>query len=236
MSATNADNEVLDNQSPSEIGAAETASPGPDQAPAAGLENSVGVTVEKPKPTNRLRGLFWNVMRWGLGILIVVGVGVLLAIFTLYRPVKDQLSVANDELRQANSQIAELNQQITELNRQIDSLKSLEEKNKALETTADLAALHAAILSARTDVSQAQLALAKNETARARVALSKTGDTLDKIENQLPAGQGEVVADMRARLELALDELEENTYAAESDLDVLATSLLELENAIFSKP
>jgi hypothetical protein len=48
--------------------------------------------------------------------------------------------------------------------------------------------------------------------------------------------QRKIADDMQERLELALDEMEDNPYAAESDLDVLARGLLELENALFTEP
>jgi hypothetical protein len=96
--------------------------------------------------------------------------------------------------------------------------------------------LHIAILSARADVVTAQLALAKKDPAKARVALNRTPKTLETMLSQLPADQKKVVTDMQARLKLAISEIENNQYAADSDLDVLGTSLLEMENAYFTKP
>jgi hypothetical protein len=48
--------------------------------------------------------------------------------------------------------------------------------------------------------------------------------------------QQKIVSDLESRLILATGEIDTNPYAAQSDLDVLATGLLELENAYFSTP
>ena len=41
---------------------------------------------------------------------------------------------------------------------------------------------------------------------------------------------------MQQRLKLAMDGLEDDPYAAQSDLDVLTTNLLQYENSLLSEP
>jgi hypothetical protein len=59
---------------------------------------------------------------------------------------------------------------------------------------------------------------------------------LEILGDMLEPDQRKIVSDMQERLELVLDEVDDNPYAAESDLDVLARDLLELESALFTGP
>jgi hypothetical protein len=76
--------------------------------------------------------------------------------------------------------------------------------------------------------------LKEDDNAQALVILDKTDQTLDTIGRLLEPAQRDVVASMTQRLELVMSEIDDDPYAAESDLDVLATNLLQLEDALFS--
>ena len=164
-----------------------------------------------------------------LGFLIVLGLGVLIVLFTLYIPARQQINASNARLQQADQKIADLQNQI-------NSLSGLQNSNQSLQSQYDKANLHIVILSARVDVANAQLALEKNDTTKAQVALSQTPDTLTKLKGLIDQNQQKIVTDMQDRLTLAVKELDSNTYAAQSDLDVLATSLVDLENTYFTNP
>jgi cytoskeletal protein RodZ len=182
------------------------------------------------RPTeSRLNRFLVRALRWLVGILIVMGLGALLVIFTLYRPMQLRLGESQVQGEQADQRIADLESQI-------ESLSTFEAQNKDLKAELDKSELHIAILSARADVATAQLALTKNDDAKARLALSKTPETLKKLGNLLDADKKKVATDMQARLDLAVKGIGVNAYAAASDLDVLATALIELENAYFAKP
>ena len=158
-----------------------------------------------------------------------MGLGALLVIITLYRPLQQSLGESRGQGEQAQQRIADLESQV-------NSLSPFEAKNKDLQAELDKAELHIAILSARADVAAAQLALAQNDQAKARLVLSKTPETLKKLENLLEPGKKKLATDMQERLQLALKGIGGNAYAAASDLDVLTTGLTELENAYFAKP
>jgi hypothetical protein len=153
----------------------------------------------------------------------------LLSLFIFYIP-------KSNSFHQAQADLAKANQQISALQNQLDSKKPLENQNQDLQTQLDASKLHVNLLSARLDVATAQYYLAKTDPAKARVALSKTDGTLTTLGTLLPSDQSKVVSDMQSRLKLSLGEIDGNPYAAQSDLDVLAKSLLELDNAYFSKP
>jgi polyhydroxyalkanoate synthesis regulator phasin len=170
-----------------------------------------------------------RLLRWFLFALILFGLGVAFTLWTLYAPQRSQLTAAGDEVQS-------LQQQVGDLQNQIRTLTPLSTTNKNLQQQIDQQNLHTYLLSARTDVALAQLALAKQDTAKASLALSKTDQTLTKMGDLLPANQKKLVQDMQSRLNLAKGEIESDSYAAQSDLDVLANSLVDLENSLFTTP
>jgi hypothetical protein len=137
---------------------------------------------------------------------------------------------------QATTDLDKANQQVAELEQRVQTVSALETKNKQLQADLDSARMHVHILSARTDVAVALLALAQNDASMARIALSKTDQTLKDLSALLDTDRQKTVVDMQERLALALKGIGQNANAAVSDLNVLATDLLELENAFFARP
>ncbi len=170
-----------------------------------------------------------RLLRWFLFALILFGLGVAFTLWTIYSPQSRQLTAAQD-------QVQSLQQQVGDLQNQVKTLTPLDTNNQSLQQQVNQQTLHTYILSARTAVAQAQLALAKQDTAKASLALSKTDQTLTMIGNLLPTNQQKLVQDMQSRLKLAKSEIESDAYAAQSDLDVLANALVDLENSLFTTP
>jgi polyhydroxyalkanoate synthesis regulator phasin len=170
-----------------------------------------------------------RLLRWFLFALILFGLGIAFTLWLIYAPQRRQLAAAE-------SQVQSLQQQIGNLQNQVKTLTPLDTTNQGLQQQVNQQNLHTYILSARTNVAQAQLALAKQDAAKASLALSKTDQTLTMMGNLLPANQQKLVQDMQSRLKLAKSEIDSNAYAAQSDLDVLANALIELENSLFTSP
>ena len=170
-----------------------------------------------------------RLLRWFLIALVLFGLGVAVTLWALYLPQRSQLAAAN-------SQVQSFQGQVSDLQNQVKTLTPLGTTNQNLQQQINQENLHTSILSARTDVAQAQLALAKQDTAKASLALSKTDQTLTMIGDLLPANQQKLVKDMQSTLTLAKGEIDNNSYAAQSDLDVLANSLVDLENSLFTTP
>lgn len=205
-------------------------------------ENNTGSQPEEQKPeraalpaskvSSSTKGsptLAARLLRWLLGVLILTGIGALLAIYTLYLPAQQKLDQAN---LQINALSVEATSEISAANQEIDRLAGLDTKNKDLESELDQATLYNTILRARLDVASALLSLADQDTDKARLSLNKTSSVLKELESLLPQDQRKVVSDLNKRLDLVLGELDTNVYAARSDLDVLANGLLELESVI----
>jgi hypothetical protein len=192
-------------------------------------DSETAETTLPVEPPSRIRLFFARLLRWTVGLLIIFCLGVLVTIFTLYLPGQQAMKGGETKLKEAG-------QKIETLSTQVADLSSLDQKNQA--TTAELqkANLHLVISRARIDVANAQLAMVKNEPEKARLSLNGTPDTLKSLEKMVESGQVKIVTDMQARLTLTLSEIDTAPYAASSDLDVLATSLMELENAYFTSP
>lgn len=200
------------------------------------LSSEVKTTEETQ---SRLHRVFRYGIRWAVGVLIIFGLGLLAGIFLLYRPAvqeaENTATKMRDELATANQRIDELENKISNLNNEIASLQPLQEKNQELVVENERLRLHIAILDARVDVSNAQLALEVDDNAQARVVLNQTSRTLNKIQELLNIEQKEVVDDLKQRLDLVMDELDDDPFAAKSDLDVLEIKLLQLEDALFGE-
>jgi len=182
--------------------------------------------LEEPKPESKARVFFRKLFRLTLGFLIIFGIGLSVAAYTIYKPAVAEQNRTVGELEDAQAQITDLGAQISTL------------QSAAVESDAKLAVqsnfeLHVAVLNARVDVANASLMIVEDNAAGALLALEKTDETLTRIKSLMPVEQGEVVTSMQQRLELVLTEIAENPYAAGSDLNVLSTDLLGLEDATF---
>lgn len=187
--------------------------------------DEIGAPVAEPE-TRSQRFLRLSI-RWLAGILILFGLGVIAAVFLLYRPTTQALSQAGDDLTQAEQRVAELEAEV-------DRLQSLEGENEALLEELNQAQLHIQILSALSDVNAARLDLANDDVASARLDLTNTTETLERLGELVAPEQQEAVQAMQDRLDLALAEVDRDAFAAQSDLRVLATNLVQLENTFFA--
>ncbi len=209
------------------IEATEDAAPlEPDTTAESGDAAPLEAEIEEPKPESKTRVFFRKLFRSTLGFLIIFGIGFAVAAYTIYKPAVALQNSTMGELEDAQAQIADLDAQISTL------------QSAALESDAKLAEqsnfeLHVAVLNARVDVANASLKIVEDNAAGALLALEKTDETLALIKSLLPAAQSDVIAAMDQRLALILTEIADNPFAAGSDLNVLATSLLQLEDATF---
>lgn len=218
------------------------------EAPVLAAEPEAAIPIEEVDEISAadespVRRFLRNALRLTLGLLIVFGLGFLTAFYTIYQSATTEIKLGQSRLEQsqadldtANQQITTLGNQISDLEGQIKALSSLETEIQDLQTEIDAHTLHIKILRAQLDISTAILALSKDNRAQARLALNGTTETLKDIESMLEPDQREAVTPMQQRLELVLSEMEGDPYAAQSDLDVLAASILKLENSLFGNP
>ena len=206
-----------------------------------------GPTPPEPQPEKELPrkpaqpkakeppGFWQRALRWVLGFLIVLGIGALAAIFLLYIPARNRINAARSELSASDQRISDLQGRIQELQKLEDQNAALSESRDALQTEIGQADLHIALLSAQVDVVRATLALVRENPSRADIHLTNTENSLQRIRENLPATQKDVVDEMKNRLESVKENIRSNkSAAAQSDLDVLLAQLVDLENDLFS--
>jgi hypothetical protein len=184
----------------------------------------------QPAPPTKSKPVIWRRLFRGLmTVLILVGLGAVVTIMTVYLP-------ARRERDQARAELAMLSQQSSSnmqaANQEIDRLSNYASDNENLKKQLAQTELLLVVTQLRLDVSAAQLALVNEDGAKARLALSKTATELTRLGSLLPEAQTKVVEDLQARLKLALEEIDDHPYAARSDLDVMANLLLELDNSL----
>jgi chromosome segregation ATPase len=173
--------------------------------------------------------IFKRALPWLIVFFVAFLLGFLLSFFLLYRPVATKLAQAKQDLEQ----IVELEAEIDSLNEQLSATRS---DLQALEDETTATELHIHLLSALADVYAAQASLANEDPGSARAYLTQTPETLEAIANLLDPGQEDVATSMQNRLQQVLDEMDSDQYAAQSDLDVLANNLTQLEMAYFGGP
>jgi septal ring factor EnvC (AmiA/AmiB activator) len=166
--------------------------------------------------------------------LIVFLLGGLAAIYLFYLPERDQLAAAQAQQSETEASLAAANTRISELEAEIARLQSLQVENDRLEAEMLQAELHIALLHARVDVANAWVALLQEQPDAAKAVLSNTNSTLERAVNLVAPDQRDLVRGMQQRLQLAQSGIDSDVNAALSDLSVLATNLLQLENDILT--
>ena len=182
-----------------------------------------------PAPAKKKTSIWLLILRWLLIILIIFGAGFLLAIFTQLVPLRQQTDETIQALQTEQRAAAE---QLKDLQKKIDDRLPLEEKLQQCQKDANSASTLFLITKVHNDVLAAQLALAKNDPAAARLALSQTADRINQLAGSLPTDQQKVADDLKTRLKLAQGEIGTDNYAAQSDMDVLIKTLLQIEHAL----
>lgn len=181
------------------------------------------VTEQEQKP-GRLR----RILTWSVGLLLLFALGVAAAWFLQIGPVREQNRTLRTELDTAQ-------QRVEALSAEVDRLQPLEAQNESLREQVDRLESHIFLLDVLVDVSKAQLALVEENPIAAEDALQDTGQRLKQLEQRLSGSDSEAVAGMNDRLNLAIEEVETDEFAARRDLEILANNLIALEQSLFGE-
>ncbi len=177
------------------------------------------------KEESRFRRFLRQLVRWTLGILVVLGIGFVAALLLFYMPLRRQAAAQANELSQAQGRISELETQLAEKSQ-------LEKQYQDSLTRLKRVDFQNNILILQMEIATARIALYENDKARAETALKNALDIFKAVQGQATAAQRTTLSEMEARLNLAISGLEKDLYAAQSDLDVLARSLSEFSAAL----
>ncbi len=183
---------------------------------------------EKKKP-GKARLIFRRILIWLVVIAIAFAGGFFVDAVLRYQPEKAKVAALTEESTSAQAEI-------TNLEAEIERLSVFEEHNVSLTEEITDITTHITILSARAAVADATLALEQNRLADAKLALDKVGSTLETLKTRLNDDQVEVVDNMLQRHQLILIELEDDSFSAQTDMEVLAAKLNALENTLFASP
>ncbi len=193
------------------------------------VAESPEVTPDEKKKPGKAQLIFRRILIWLVVIAIAFAGGFFVDSVLRYQPEMAKVAALTEEITSAQTEI-------TTLEAEIERLDVFEELNLGLrEEIADITT-HITILSARAAVADATLALEQNRLADAKLALDKVGSTLEILKTRLNDDQVEVVNNMLQRHKLILIELDDDSYSAQTDMEVLAAKLNALENTLFASP
>jgi len=196
------------------------------EQPSEELEIPKETPEELPKEPSKFALFLRKLLRWATGTLTIFTLGIVLMWIVQVRP-------RTIELRELESQLQSSNQEIEKLAGELAILKAVDAENAALEATLDETLIHLNLLSVLVDVSIAQLTLNDGNLEMAQAALVETNSKLVLLATDLDGNHQDAVEAMQERLSLALNEINEDTFAAQSDLEVLRNTLLALERSLF---
>ncbi|MCK4692356.1 MAG: hypothetical protein KAT23_01915 [Anaerolineales bacterium] len=181
---------------------------------------------EPAKPPSKLRRFMSRALRWVTGFMVVFACGVAVTWVVQVRPGLEQIGSLRAELESAQNQIDSLESEV-------ESLHPLEGENSSLRNEITTTKQRMDLLSVLVDVTAAQLAIAQEDPIAAKAALAGTDDRLMALDVELIGA--DTVEGLRNRLALVLEEVDDNAFAAQRDLQILASNLLALERSLFGE-
>jgi F0F1-type ATP synthase membrane subunit b/b' len=172
---------------------------------------------------------------WAVGFFAL---GVLAAYLTLYQPAVKSLTqnqaALSADLEEANQQLADTKQELSDAQASLDGCTN---DTQAMISDRDQALARAALVEVLMDVTNARMALENKDNARARTELMETQQDLDRLSESIkPLGKSsELTSLMEDRLNLVLKELSRDSQNAQTDLEALYNTLLQLNKVLFGE-
>jgi len=189
--------------------------------------------VEEPAPEkkklSKARLIYRRILVWLVVITLAFAGGFFLDTILRFQPEKTLVESLRVDLEKSAAEIISLEGDIEKLN-------LFKDQNTALLEEINQVTIHITLLSARAAVADARLALEQDRKADTVLALDKLGSTLEMLTTLVNEDQAEVVETMIQRQKLIVFELDEDSFSAQSDLEVLAARLSALENNLFATP
>lgn len=218
MNANDSENE----QPSEEIEQTEPAPPAEEAiAPAA----PAGVT----KAESRFRRFLRQLVRWTLGVLILIGIGFVAALLLFYMPMRREAATKAAELSTAQTRIQELESELAAKAQMEKLYQDALERLKRADFQNNL-------LNLQMEVASARIYLYEDKKELAGTAMQNAQAILKALQSTATPAQRTTLSEMEARLTLAISGLEKDTYAAQSDLDVLARSLSDFSASLTGSP
>ena len=193
------------------------------------MEEITDEAFTETKGLSRARKVWRRILIWLVVIAIAFAGGFFLDSMLRYQPEQDRTAALRVDLDDAQTEIESLEADI-------EGLRAFEDENNTLSAKIDQLDIHLVILSLRASVADASLAIEQGRQADAKLALDKVGTTLDALIDLLNEDQAEIVENMVQRYQLVMIELENDGATVLTDLELLASKLMTLENTLFASP
>jgi cell division protein FtsB len=190
------------------------------------LEPPIPIDDQILTEPSKLRLFLRRLLLWVVAILVIFTLGV--GATWLARVIPQQKEIDNLEQEMENLlNAAELSAS------EIEDLLPLIDESASLQSDLSEAELQVKVLSTQADVASAQLALLAEDFVTAKASLAGTDTRLEALISNLESEDRNTVQGMLTRLELVLEELGEDSFAAIRDLEVLSSNLAALERSLF---
>jgi hypothetical protein len=197
-----------------------------------GDEFDLGI-LEPPLPLDetfsepsKLRIFLRRLVRWLVVVMVIFALGVAATWLTRVAPQQKEIENLEHDLEMSREN-ADLSAS------EVEDLLPLVDENAELKSDITAMEMHVETLKIQGDVASAQLALLAEDFVTARASLAGTDTRLDALMRNLDGEDRNTVQGMLTRLDLVLEELGEDSFAAIRDLEVLSSNLAALERSIF---
>ena len=187
------------------------------------MENTEEKTDITPKPTKQMPGWLAAFLRWGLVILVAFALGALFIALVVHLPLQQAYNEASADLEKANADVTQLTGQVSELTATNETMQQ------------DLAniSLKQAITGSLAEVRAARLAIAADDPAGARLAVTRAIQSLDTLATLIDKDHSDIVTNMQDKANQANTDLQSGLTAAVPALEQLDTNLVSLLDALF---
>lgn len=187
------------------------------------MENTEEKTDITPKPTKQMPGWLVAFLRWGLVILVAFALGALFIALVVHLPLQQTYNEVSADLEKANGDVTQLTGQVNELTASNETMGQ------------DLAniSLKQAITGSLAEVRAARLAIAADDPAGARLAVTRAIQSLDTLATLIDKDHSDIVTNMQDKANQANTDLQSGLTAAVPALEQLDTNLVSLLDALF---
>ncbi|MDH3943777.1 MAG: hypothetical protein OEV06_06790 [Anaerolineae bacterium] len=192
------------------------------------MESPPEPQVEMKKEPSRANLFFKKLLRRATLWLGIFALGIVVTWFVQIRPRIEEVNALKAEMDLLEEEVGALETDLAEL-------EGIESERDGLQLQLDDTRVHLALLDILVDVSTAQLAIGDGNFDTAQAALAETDEKLSELAAGLEEDYHETIDGMQSRLALALEEINQDAFAAESDLEVLRNSILALERSLFGE-
>jgi chromosome segregation ATPase len=187
------------------------------------MENIEEKTNDTPKPVRQTPAWLRGFLRWGLVILIAFALGAALIALVFHLPLQQDYKRVSSELESASAEITDLTGQLSELTA----------TNESLQQNLDGATLQQSIFNALAEVRAARLAIAANDPAGARLAVTQAIQSLDTLAGLIDKEHSDIVGNMLEKATQANIDLQTDMAVALPALEQLDTNLVSLIQTLF---